>query len=100
MAFRPKKNRILEALAKGQVPLGMQIYTGNPSMIEILAYTGFDFYMLDMEHSRVNVETMEHCIRAADAAVITTVVMPAASAARMQCSIVSTLTRECSMSSI
>ena len=74
MAFRPKKNRILEALAKGQVPLGMQIYTGNPSMIEILAYTGFEFYMLDMEHSRVNVETMEHCIRAADAAGITTVV--------------------------
>ncbi len=43
MTFRPKKNRILEALAKGQVPLGMQIYTGNPSMIEILAYTGFEF---------------------------------------------------------
>jgi 4-hydroxy-2-oxoheptanedioate aldolase len=52
----------------------MQIYTGNPSLVEILAYTGFDFYMLDMEHSRVNPETVEHCIRAADAAGITTVV--------------------------
>ncbi|MFC2070330.1 HpcH/HpaI aldolase/citrate lyase family protein [Chloroflexota bacterium] len=74
MTFRPKENRILAALEKGEVPLGMQVYTGNPSMIEILAYTGFDYYMLDMEHSRVNVETMEHCIRAADAAGITTVV--------------------------
>jgi len=74
MSFRPKENRILTALAKGELPLGMQIYTGNPSLIEILAYTGFDFYMLDMEHSRVDVETMEHCIRAADAAGITTVV--------------------------
>jgi 2-keto-3-deoxy-L-rhamnonate aldolase RhmA len=74
MAFRPKKNRILAALKKGKIPLGMQVYTGNPSIIEILAYTGFDFYMLDMEHSRVNPETMDHCIRAADAAGITTLV--------------------------
>jgi 2-keto-3-deoxy-L-rhamnonate aldolase RhmA len=74
MAFRLKQNRILTALKKGKIPLGMQVYTGNPSIIEILAYTGFDFYMLDMEHSRVNVETMEHCIRAADAAGITTIV--------------------------
>jgi 2-keto-3-deoxy-L-rhamnonate aldolase RhmA len=74
MAFRLKQNRILTALKKGKIPLGMQVYTGNPSIIEILAYTGFDFYMLDMEHSRINVETMEHCIRAADAAGITTLV--------------------------
>ena len=74
MDFRPKENRILTALSKGDIPLGMQVYTGNPSIIEILAYTGFDFYMLDMEHSRVNPETMEHCIRAADAAGITTLV--------------------------
>ncbi len=74
MTFRPKQNRILAALKKGKIPLGMQVYTGNPSIIEILAYTGFDFYMLDMEHSRVNPETMEHCIRAADAAGITTIV--------------------------
>jgi 2-keto-3-deoxy-L-rhamnonate aldolase RhmA len=74
MTFRPRQNRILAALEKGEVPLGMQMYTGDPSLIEILAYSGFDFYMLDMEHSRVNVETMEHCIRAADAAGITTLV--------------------------
>jgi len=74
MEFRPKKNRILDALKKGRIPLGMQVYTGNPGIIEILAYTGFDFYMLDMEHSRVNPETMENCIRAADAAGITTMV--------------------------
>jgi 2-keto-3-deoxy-L-rhamnonate aldolase RhmA len=74
MTFIPRQNRILAVLGKGEVPLGMQIYTGDPTLIEILAYSGFDFYMLDMEHSRVNVETMEHCIRAADAAGITTVI--------------------------
>ena len=74
MPFRARQNRILTALEKGEIPLGMQIYTGDPSLIEILGCTGFDFYMLDMEHSRINVETMEHCIRAADAIGITTVI--------------------------
>ena len=74
MHFKPRKNRILAELVKGKVPLGMQIYTGDPSFIEILALAGFDFYMLDMEHSRINIETMEHCMRAADAAGITSVI--------------------------
>ena len=74
MTFKPKQNRILRALEKGEVPLGMQVYTGHPSLIEILAHTGFDFYMLDEEHSRINDETVEHCIRAADAAGITTLI--------------------------
>jgi len=74
MSFRPKPNRILEALKRGEIPLGMEVNTGNPSIIEILGYTGFDFYMLDMEHTRINRETMEHCIRAADTAGITTIV--------------------------
>jgi 2-keto-3-deoxy-L-rhamnonate aldolase RhmA len=72
--FRPRENRILAELKKGMVPLGMLIYTGDPSMIEILALAGFDFYVLDMEHSRINVETMEHCMRAADAVGITSVI--------------------------
>jgi len=74
MTFRPKQNRILASLEKGEVPLGMQVSTGEPTLIEVLASTGFDFYMLDMEHSRITLETMEHCIRAADASGITTLV--------------------------
>jgi 2-keto-3-deoxy-L-rhamnonate aldolase RhmA len=74
MNFRPKPNRILEALKRDEIPLGMEVNTGNPGIIEILAYTGFDFYMLDMEHTRVNPETMENCIRAGDAAGITAIV--------------------------
>src|SRR4030042_44392 len=74
MTFSPKQNRVLDCLEKGEVPVGMQISTGEPTFIEILAYTGFDYYMLDMEHSRISSKTMEHCIRAADAAGITTLV--------------------------
>lgn len=74
MSFKPKKNKVLSLLHENKVPLGMQIYTANPSMIEIISNTGFDFYMLCMEHTRINIETVEHCIRTADAANITTIV--------------------------
>ena len=72
--FRPKQNRILAALARGETPLGMQMYTYSPEMIEIVGYTGFDFVMIDMEHSRVNAETMVHCIRAAEVSGLTPMV--------------------------
>jgi len=74
VTFRPKQNNILAALAERRVPLGLQVSIPHPSVIEILASTGFDFYMLCMEHARVDVGQMEHCIRAADAAGITTIV--------------------------
>ncbi|MGI6686335.1 MAG: HpcH/HpaI aldolase family protein [Bacillota bacterium] len=74
MTFFPKKNRVLECLRKNEVPIGLELYTGNASIVEIAAYAGFDFYMLDMEHSTVNIETMKHLITAADAAGITTIV--------------------------
>jgi 2-keto-3-deoxy-L-rhamnonate aldolase RhmA len=72
--FRPRQNRILAALEKGDVPLGMQMYTHAADLIEIVGYTGFDFVIIDMEHCRINAETMEHCIRAAEASGLTATV--------------------------
>jgi 2-keto-3-deoxy-L-rhamnonate aldolase RhmA len=68
MTYKPfnKPNKVLAVLAKGETPLGMQMYTHDPDLIEIVGYTGFDFVMLDMEHNRTNPETMVHCIRAAE----------------------------------
>ncbi|OGO31520.1 MAG: hypothetical protein A2Z29_10605 [Chloroflexi bacterium RBG_16_56_11] len=68
MTYKPftRPNKVLEALAKGETPLGMQMYTHSEDLIEIVGYTGFDFVMIDMEHSRVSPETMVHCIRAAE----------------------------------
>jgi 2-keto-3-deoxy-L-rhamnonate aldolase RhmA len=62
--FRP--NRVLAVLSKGETPLGMQMFTHSPELIEIVGYAGFDFVMIDMEHSRVNIETLVQCIRAAE----------------------------------
>lgn len=60
-------NKVLTRLNAGEVPLGMQMYTPSPELYDIVGYTGFDFVMLDMEHSRVNYETMVHLIRASEA---------------------------------
>ena len=76
MSFKPfsRPNKVLEALAKGEIPLGMQMYTHDPDLIEIVGYTGFDYVMIDMEHNRCNPETMVHLIRAAEASGLTPLV--------------------------
>lgn len=53
-------------LAAKRVPLGMQVFTGHPAIIEILGHTGYDFVMLDCEHSPNDPRAMEDQIRAAD----------------------------------
>lgn len=74
MTFFPRKNRLLDNIRNGKLSIGIELYTGAPSLIEIMAYAGIDFYMLDMEHAAVSIDGMRHCIRAADAAGITTLV--------------------------
>lgn len=58
-------------LAQNQIPLGMQCFTGDPVLIEIMGLTGFDWVMLDSEHSGNNPRAMETLIRAADSVGIT-----------------------------
>jgi 2-keto-3-deoxy-L-rhamnonate aldolase RhmA len=62
------ENRLLKMLAEKAVPLGMQCFTGSPELIEVMGHTGFDFVMLDAEHSGNNPRGMENLIRTADAA--------------------------------
>ena len=59
-------NRIIEMLAAKRVPLGMQVFTGNASLIEILGLTGYDFIMIDCEHSPNNARAIEDQVRVAD----------------------------------
>ena len=73
MTFYPVENRILKNLKEDKASIGLELYTGSPALVEILGYTGFDFYMLDMEHAPVSIENMRHIIRAADAANISTI---------------------------
>lgn len=60
------RNRIMEMLENKQVPVGMQVFTSHPALIEVLGLTGFDFIMIDSEHSPNNARQMDDVIRAAD----------------------------------
>jgi 2-keto-3-deoxy-L-rhamnonate aldolase RhmA len=61
-------NRLLSMIDANAVPLGIQCFTGDHSLIEVMGLTGFDFVMLDTEHSPANPRAMEDAIRAADGA--------------------------------
>ena len=74
MAFKFKPNGVLAALARGETPLGMQMFTHDPDLIEIVGYAGFDFVMIDIEHNRANLETLVNLIRTAEAAGLTPLV--------------------------
>jgi 2-keto-3-deoxy-L-rhamnonate aldolase RhmA len=72
--FIHRPNKVLEALKNNRTPLGMQMYSHAPDLIEIVGYAGFDFIMIDMEHSRLNPETMVMLIRTAEASGLTPLV--------------------------
>ena len=63
-----KKNRLLTLVEQKHVPLGIQLFTGSPAIIEVLGQTGYDFVMIDTEHSPTNVRTLEELIRTAELA--------------------------------
>lgn len=63
-----RKNRLLALVEQNHVPLGIQMFTGSPAIIEVLGQTGYDFVMIDTEHSPTNVQTLEHLIRTAELA--------------------------------
>lgn len=65
-----------DSLARGDVALGMQVFSGSPVSVEIIGFSGFDFVVIDMEHSSVGVETAAHMIRAAHASGVTPLVRP------------------------
>lgn len=46
--------------------LGTFISIGHPSVVELAGASGFDFVVVDMEHSCMTTETVENMVRAAD----------------------------------
>lgn len=50
------------------IPIGMQCFTGNHTLIEVLGATGFDYVWLDAEHSALDPRALEDTIRTCEAA--------------------------------
>ena len=63
-----------EKLANGQVVVGSFFKTNSASLVEIFGYAGFDFIIIDNEHSNFGFNEVESLIRAADGVGLHTII--------------------------
>ncbi len=66
-AIYPLDTRLREMLAGGERLRGIFNGLPSPAIVEMCAYAGFDFVLLDNEHGSASLETTEHMLRAARA---------------------------------
>lgn len=55
-----------EKLASGEVVFGVFFKTNSPNLAEMFGYAGYDFIIIDNEHSNFSFTEIENIIRAAD----------------------------------
>jgi|GEM_PF-3492901 len=63
-----RRQSLLELVRDGIVPVGMQSFTGNHSLIEVMGAAGFDYVWLDTEHSSIDPRGLEDTMRACELA--------------------------------
>lgn len=63
-----------DKLRQGQTVYGLFNSIPHPLIIEMIAASGYDFVIIDTEHTAINDETLENMIRAAETAGITPLV--------------------------
>ena len=59
-------NKLKENLKAGKAQLGAFVTAPCPEVVEVLGVTGFDFVILDTEHTASNIETVVAMMRAAE----------------------------------
>ena len=64
-------NQVRRKLERGDVVMGMMHFTGSPMMVEVMASADLDFFIIDLEHSPIDLDLAAHLVRAGDAAGIT-----------------------------
>lgn len=67
-------SELKEKLAKGQVIFGTFFKINSPSIVEMLGYAGFDFIIVDNEHSNFSFAEIENIIRAGDGVRLHTII--------------------------
>ena len=63
----PLDTRLPEMLRSGRRLRGIFNGIPSPAIVEMCAYAGFDFLLIDNEHGSASIETTEHLLRAARA---------------------------------
>ena len=69
-----RKNLTKEKIKEGKAVYGVFVPMWCPTIVEIIGHIGFDFVLLDAEHSPMEAESCEHMVRAADCANITPII--------------------------
>jgi 4-hydroxy-2-oxoheptanedioate aldolase len=69
-----KPNKLKKKILSGQPVFGSFILIPEASIVEVLAYAGFDFAVLDLEHTTYDIKDVTTLIRAAEANEITPIV--------------------------
>src|SRR5688572_33499190 len=63
-----RPNTVRQKLARGEVVMGMMHFTASPMLVEVMASGGLDFFIIDLEHSPIDLAMASHLVRAGDAA--------------------------------
>lgn len=66
-ARMPFDDRLRLRLASGERLRGIFVGLPSPALVEMCAFAGFDFVVIDNEHGSADLETTEHMLRAARA---------------------------------
>jgi 4-hydroxy-2-oxoheptanedioate aldolase len=72
--MKQRINKIRQRLANGDVALGATVQTASPEAVEMVGMAGYDFVWIDAEHGTIDLGTLVHMIRAADAMDLTSIV--------------------------
>ena len=63
-----RPNSVRQKLANGETVMGMMHFTASPMIVEVMASAGLDFFIIDFEHSPIDIGMAAHLARAGDAA--------------------------------
>lgn len=72
---------IKDKIHRGEVALGVSLMFSSPQLVEMLAYAGFDWVLIDCEHGSIGPADVEVMAMAADAAGIAAIARPRSNAA-------------------
>lgn len=74
---RTQVNLVRDKLVSGGTPLGVIVsYIRMPSIMEVVASAGYDFVVIDMQHSAFSLETVSEMCRVARSAGVMPIVRP------------------------
>ncbi len=71
-----RTNTMKQKLQRGDTVLGCSLMFASPPLVEMLAYAGFDWVLLDCEHGSLSPSDVELMCMAADASGITPIARP------------------------